>query len=313
MTTFPFFRLPPEVRNMVYGLLFETAHKDKNVTPDPTGSRRRNNLGQRTLNLSDSLPLLATSQLVHREATAVLYGNNVFRFDDHPHNHDEHTIPGFEMSLPCCDFLTMYFFLVSVGKGNRKKLQHIHLNFSHGVFVDYPDEADSKWNMLHDNAGASFVGDAVDLLATSHHLQTLSVSFGSAGPLTQKKLACLSEQLFLFPGGKLAGKINAITGIEQFRCWRDYEGYDEDLVYDQCCRLEETIKDMKAKMEVRNPQPPNSVLKLTHHRDPRSQIGAGRIIIDSDLPCESPLLHKLATQASYIEHTPLGTSNRCII
>ena len=288
MTTFPFFRLPPEVRKMVYGLLFETTHKDKNVTPDPTGSRRQNNLGQRTLNLSDSLPLLRTSQLVHREATAVLYGNNVFRFDDHPHNDDEHTIPGFKMSLPCCDFLTMYFFLVSIGKGNREKLQHIHLSFSLIEFVSYPDDVDSKSDMLHSNAGASFVGDAVDLLATSHHLQTLSVSFDSAGALTQKEWAPLSERLFLFvfPGGKLAGKMSAITGIEQFRCWRACEGYDEDFDFDEWCDLEEKIKDMKAKMEVRNPQPPNFVSKLTHDRDPRSQIRARRITIDSDLPCD---------------------------
>lgn len=250
MTTFPFFRLPPEVRNMVYGLLFETAHKDKNVTPDPTGSRRQNDLGQRTLNLSDSLPLLRTSQLVHREATAVLYGNNVFRFDDHPHNDDEHTRPGFEMSLSCCDFLTMYFFLVCIGKGNRKKLQHIHLNFSQHDFVVYPDEVYITWVMLCYNAGASFVGDAVDLLATSHHLQTLSVSFGSAGPLTQNKWAPLSELLFFFPGGKLAGKMSAITGIEQFRCWRAYEGYDEDFNFDGWDELEEKMKDMEAKMEV---------------------------------------------------------------
>ena len=247
MTTFPFFRLPPEVRNMIYGLLFETAHKDKIVTPDPSGSRRQNNLGQRTLNLSDSLPLLRTCQVVHREATAVLYGNNVFRFDDCPHNDDKHKIPGFEMSLPCCDLLTIYFFLVSIGKGNREKLQHIHLNFSDFSFVLYPEESGGR---LHRNAGASFVRDAVDLLAASHHLQIFSVSFGSARSEDHDRSprnACFAMDSFLRLYTKLAGKISAITGIEQFRCYLE----DEDLKPDVW--TEKRINQMKAKMEVRNP------------------------------------------------------------
>ena len=260
MTTFPFFRLPPEVRNMVYGLLFETAHKDKFVTPDPAGSRRQNNLGQRTLNLSDSLPLLRTCHVVHREATAVLYGRNVFRFDDRPHNDDKHTIPGFKMSLPCCDVLTMYFFLVSIGKDNREKLQHIHLNFSDFSFVRYPEERNVGW--LHGNAGASFVGDAVDLLAASHHLQTFTVSFDSAGSPSEDgdgtpSNACLAMSRFLGPYEKLAGKISAITGIEQFRCLRTDEDNLEGVYLRSKKYLDGKIKEMKAKMEVRNPQPPN--------------------------------------------------------
>ena len=264
MTTFPFFRLPPEVRNMIYGLLFETAHKDKTVTPDPAGSRRQNNLGHRTLNLSGSLPLLRTSQLVHREATAVLYGNNVFRFDDHPHNDDKHTIPGFKMSLPCCDFLTMYFFLVSIGKDSREKLQHIHLNFSNLSFVIYPEQLNGDW--LHRKAGASFIGDAVDLLAASHHLQTLSVSFDCLEPLSEENDPGLSNAewaiadsamlFFLGSLSKLAGRISAITGIEHFRCSRAYDE-DEDFETIKYDYLEKRIKDMKAKMEVRNPQRPN--------------------------------------------------------
>ena len=280
MTTFPFFRLPPEVRNMIYGLLFETAHKDKFVTPDPAGSRRQNNLGQRTLNLSDSLPLLRTCQVVHREATAVLYGNNVFRFDDHPHNDDEHTVPGFKMSLPCCDLLTMYFFLVSIGKENREKLQHIHLNFSDVSYITYPEEP--KRSCLYRNAGASFVGDAVDLLAASHHLQTFSVSFDSAESPSEDNdrspsKARLAMGCFLLVHKKLAGRIYANTGIEQFRCSIAYEGDLEDNYLEINEVVDWRIKDMKAKMEVRNPQRPNLVSKLTHPRDPLLQVKAGRI------------------------------------
>ncbi|KAM0794547.1 hypothetical protein BDR22DRAFT_826823 [Usnea florida] len=258
MTTFPFFRLPPEVRNMIYRLLFETAHKDKIVTPDPAGSRRQNNLGQRTLNLSDSLPLLRTCRMVHREATAVLYGSNVFRFDDHPHNDDKHTIPGFNMSLPCCDLLTMYCFLVCIGKDNREKLQHIHLDFSDKSFIVYPEEPSTL--RLYRNAGASFVGDAVDLLAASHHLKTFSVSFRSAGSPSNDNEPIPSDGLqnffcLLCIYEKLARKISTIRGIEQFRCLIGCEGCDEDLKFDVWS--ERKINEMKAIMEVRNPQPPN--------------------------------------------------------
>ena len=267
MTTFPFFRLPPEVRNMVYGLLFETAHKDKFVTPDPAGSRRQNNLGQRTLNLSDSLPLLRTCHVVHREATAVLYGENVFRFDDHPHNDDKHTIPGFKMSLPCCDFLTMYFFLVSIGRNSREKLQHLYLNFSNLSFVRYPEESEGVY--LHLNAGASFVGDAVDLLAASHHLQTFSVSFDSAespGKDDDGRVsnACLAMMSFFLVHKKLASRFYAITGIEQFRCSLAYEGDLEDKY------LDKKIKDMKARMEVR--KPPAAESSLNAHTSQRSAV-----------------------------------------
>ena len=286
MTTFPFLRLPPEIRNMVYGLLFETAHKDKAVTPDPAGSRRQNNLGQRTLNLSHSLPLLRTCRVVHQETTAVLYGSNAFRFDDHPHNDDKHTIPGFKMSLPSCDLLTMYFFLVSIGKDNREKLQHIHLSFSSLSFVLYPEEPNEAW--IFPNTGASFVGDAVDLLAASHHLQTFSVSFDSAGSPSDDSShsnACLAMESFLCVYYKLAGKISAITGIEQFRCWRAYKGCDENLRPAMWCEwCKKRIIKMKAKMEVRNPQGPILVSKLTHHRNPPSQIKAWRSITGSDWP-----------------------------
>ena len=262
MTTFPFFRLPPEVRNMIYGLLFETAHKDKIVTPDPTGSRRQNNLGQRTLNLSDSLPLLRTCKVVHQEATAVLYGNNVFRFDDNPHNDDVHTIPGFKMSLPCCDLLTIYFFVVSIGKDNREKLQHIHLNFSKISFVRFPEEL--RGDCLYFDAGANFVGDAVDLLAASHHLQTFSLSFDSEGSSSEDVDRSASNarwamKSFTFMHKKLAGRISAITGIEQFRCWRAYEVDLEGKYLEKDEYLDKKIKDMKAKMEVRNPQRQNLV------------------------------------------------------
>ena len=185
----------------------------------------------------------------------MLYGSNVFRFDDHPHNDDKHTIPGFKMSLPCCDLLTMYFFLVSIGKGNRERLQHIHLNFSDSSFIQYPEEGSDK-HILTWNAGASFVGDAMDLLAASHHLQTLSVSFDRLEYLSEENERIFSDaniaiKNLFFACPKLAGRISAIRGIEQFRCPRVDQFKDKYPGLKK--RFDKNIKDMKAQMEVGNP------------------------------------------------------------
>ena len=227
----------------------------------PRAPRRENNLGARTMNLSDCLPFLTTCKLVHREATAVLYGNHVFRFDDHPHNSDEHKIPGFNTVVPCCDYLTMYFFLASIGKSNREKLRHIHLDFSTAKFVRYPDEFFDEFfvhGIARYGAGANFIGDAVELLAASHNLQTVSVSFG-AGPDSMNYQWILSRAImgFFYFSPKLAGKISTIRGIAQFK---------SSIVYEVCKGItaslgevfldvaNEKIKEMKAKMEVGYPR-----------------------------------------------------------
>ena len=82
MMTFQFLALPPEVRNKVYRILFVSQSTETIVTPDPTGSRRRNGLASQTLKMSANLLFLETYQRVHEEASAVLYGTNIFKFDD---------------------------------------------------------------------------------------------------------------------------------------------------------------------------------------------------------------------------------------
>ncbi|KAF6238960.1 hypothetical protein HO173_002832 [Letharia columbiana] len=155
------------------------------------------------------------------------------------------------MSVPYCDYLTMYFFLVSIGKSNREKLQHIHLDFSKTTFVQYPEEVGIYGN-LRLNAGASFVGDAVELLAASHNLQTVSVSFDATSVSQKDKWIYSSARLvYFYTCSKLARKISAITGIEQFKCSRTYEAWEDE--YDAVAELWcQGIKDMKAKMERTN-------------------------------------------------------------
>lgn len=185
-------------------------------------------------------------------------------------------MPAFNMSVPYCDYLTMYFFLVSIGKSNREKLQHIHLDFSKTTFVRYPEEVGIYGN-LRLNAGASFVGDAVELLAASHNLQTVSVSFDATSVSQKDKWIYSSARLvYFYTCSKLARKISAITGIEQFKCSRTYEAWEDE--YDAVAELWcQEIKDMKAKMEVRYPPRLNPLSRLTYDREPIAQAESGVI------------------------------------
>lgn len=67
---FPFFDLPPEVRNMIYILLFVTTDKDKIVIPDPARTRRDNGLGAQ----------LRTCQMVHDERKSHTLRDSCFSF-----------------------------------------------------------------------------------------------------------------------------------------------------------------------------------------------------------------------------------------
>ena len=68
---YTFFTFPPEVRNMIYELLFVSKHPEKLLTPDPVGSRKSNGLLDRTIRAPDSVALLRICQHIHEEATSV--------------------------------------------------------------------------------------------------------------------------------------------------------------------------------------------------------------------------------------------------
>lgn len=89
---FPFFKLPIEIRNIVYEKVFSTPLDDRTITPDPTYSRRHYNKacrawGRKVIDrtVNNGLALLQSCQQAHEEAAAVLYGQNTFYFDDFQH------------------------------------------------------------------------------------------------------------------------------------------------------------------------------------------------------------------------------------
>ncbi|MCJ1454614.1 hypothetical protein MMC28_004967 [Mycoblastus sanguinarius] len=170
----PFFRLPSEIRSIVYGILFTSPHEEKLITPDPEGSRQRNGVNKRGVCMNGGLPLLRTCQQVHEEATAVLYGQNMFHFNDEPHGDELYNVVGFNILLPWCDFVTMHVFLSRIGRRNRSKIQHLRLSFFSKYFITYPDQLPS-WSPK--GGGGSCVADALELLCDDQNLQRVEILF----------------------------------------------------------------------------------------------------------------------------------------
>lgn len=180
-TPFPFFRLPSEIRNNNYSILFRSEDDDHLITPDPLRSRDRNFITQNQANMSDSLALLRTCQQAHEEATAVLYGSNIFYFSDRTHGIDTHNMTNFgNYMIPMCDFITMYPFLCAIGAHNRARIHNIRLGFFGKWFTTYmhersPRHESSTWV----GGGAGFIGDALDLLSQGHNLIHVEIQFGT--------------------------------------------------------------------------------------------------------------------------------------
>lgn len=85
---FPFFRLPFERRERIYGEIFQTTRQDNIIIPDPSQYRRRNDewftdLADRIINYG--LSILLSCQQAHVEGAKILYGSNTFHFDDTKH------------------------------------------------------------------------------------------------------------------------------------------------------------------------------------------------------------------------------------
>ena len=114
-SAFPFFHLPPEIRNQVYSILFLSDHKWHLITPNVPLSLlppESDLWPYRPVGISDSLSLLRTCQQAHEEATAILYGRNIFQFDDKDHmdtDHDnyDHGGPGLKVVLTQLDILNL--------------------------------------------------------------------------------------------------------------------------------------------------------------------------------------------------------------
>ncbi len=195
---------------MIYEEVFKTTRADKTITPDPSHHRRQ--LGRRFAEhtVHNGHALLQSCQQAHEEATAVLYGNKVFYFDDasygtieieaSAHCHycsrerrilgdrpvsmttynrcrDAHDSKHYVV-IPRCDFVSMYDWLFKIGEKNRLKIRHIHISFSKSQFAKVLGERHLVDDPLKPSpVGGDLIERALRLLARGHNLNTFTVSF----------------------------------------------------------------------------------------------------------------------------------------
>ena len=185
-----------------------------------------------SLHVSDSLPFLRTCKRIHDEATAVLYGNNIFYFDDVVHG--EETLPMSEpfCDLPFNDFTTIYSFFESIGSVNRAKLHHVELGFSSYPLDSYPDEFRGRKGRKYERfveSWGQYVEDALKLLAPKQNLQTLEITL-------LRSVGCcpfntLINMFLFFEGDKFVQSLRKIKGISELRC-EDLQWFRESIPED---------------------------------------------------------------------------------
>ena len=207
---FPFFRLPFDIRWMIYKEVFKTPYTDNIITPDPSHHRRQlgRRYGDRTVNYD--LALLRSCQQAHEEATSFLYGNNIFYFDDADYGiieieasaHCDYCLeeasinrdrPGsltpdircsdaldgkHYVEIPRCDLGSMYDWLDKIGQKNRLKIRHIQICFYGCQFARILGEGHDVDDPLKPApVGGDLIEKALELLGRGHNLDTFGVSF----------------------------------------------------------------------------------------------------------------------------------------
>ena len=207
-----FFRLPLDIRIIVYEELFRMPFAGKTITPDP--SYRRRQLGRRFTErtVKYDVAILRTCQQVNQEATAVLYGSKAYFFDDTSYDFEETQIEASDycwyclgeravpqgsltpittqnrclnahhgkhyVNVPHCDFVGMYDWLVQIGDNNRMPIKHIQSCFSGSQFAQVLGEQRMADDPLTPSpVGGHLIERALALLARGHNLNTFSVLF----------------------------------------------------------------------------------------------------------------------------------------
>ena len=258
---FPFFRLPFEIRRLIYQDLFILDQKGNTIAPfsvrfcshecpeitSLVSSSSPTYLSLRTLSCQ-ALSLIRTCQQAHEECTDILYGDNVFRFDDLvAMNVPLSGVKG--LYTPHCGISHMYFFLSVIGKANRLKIRHVQLRFYTRVFITFAGERDLRNNDCYDHSKgkASYVSDALDFFSESHRLQSLILEFKG------QHCGARGFSIWFSEDSRLLRKLAQFKAIEYMSCHVDDEqfssfgGLDDDTeaLYNDAI---DRYKEVKAKL-----------------------------------------------------------------
>lgn len=169
---------------MIYEEVFETPCRGKVITPDPSHFRRGHEpeISARTINSGSGL--LRSCRQAHNEGAAVLYGSNVFSFDDHKYYTLTFSVDlckdgrHRDCILARCDYVFMYDWLITIGARNRLRIRHLELGLfdSESTMTQSTRFIGSKYEEIV-IMGGQFLRNALQLLASAHHLDTISLSF----------------------------------------------------------------------------------------------------------------------------------------
>ena len=196
---FELFRLPFEIREMIYKAMFETSSQDNIITPDQNYTRRRfagKDLNDHTI--SNGLGFLQTCQQAFEDAHPFLYKpKKTYYFDVVQHGADtvyldpdskcacygkrqELECQGWnpcrrQLKLPQCDFVAMPTWLEKIGERNRTQIRHIQLHFTGPVFTRYSDRMNLE--SLQPYIGGEYIDAALSVLAKAHNLESFTISF----------------------------------------------------------------------------------------------------------------------------------------
>ena len=168
---------------------------------------------------SRGISLLRTCQQIHEEGSAVLYGENIFWFDDIPYNEIRGMPPldglGINIVLPYCKITFMYAFLRIIGKTNRLRIRHLRIRFDRDIFATFPEECGAwrTWE-LDGVGGASYISDALDFLSDDHQLRSLKISFkGSTGGIA-------AFSIWVCEDSRMIRRLAQLESIGKFECTR---------------------------------------------------------------------------------------------
>ena len=216
---FPFFRLPFELRYIIYQYLFTPEYRDSFIAPDVghiccTLMLHPPDTGQWPAFIGlkcQALPLMQTCQQAHDESTSVLYGDNTFRFDYVPYD----------------DFWDFYPFLSVIGRENRMKLRHLDLRFNTcTTFAGTPfavREVDTVWDTKHksDPTMTSSTCNALDFLSERHRLQSLVLRFQGSYWGAARFSFCFSKD------SEVYRSLTQFKAISKLKCCVDMDGLYE--------------------------------------------------------------------------------------
>ena len=184
----------------------------------------------------DGRGLLTTCHLINAEACDILYGKNIFHFDD-----CWESVYGDLNHV--ANMNSIYSFLKDIGNRNRLRLRHIELLFQHRDFLFYPDE---EWFLNHNRRSyshARILGRALQLLARGHALRSLGIEIEA---INNKDTGEVRKDYIDYPSWPA---FMASKKLKQY--FLDLKGINEVSIYVECYRNEDvnSIKAFQREME----------------------------------------------------------------